>query len=165
MDLGTALIGLILTALCVIPIILIARGNKKSQNKLEQSLTSLAAKSNCKIAKKEYCGELIIGIDDNANHFFYVKQFKDKETTHHVNLAEMQQCKVINTGKTMSHKNQNVKVIDKLELFFTPTDKNKPGVSLEFYNADDEIQMTGELILIEKWAKELNQKLKSNSSK
>ncbi len=77
-----------------------------------------------------------------------------------MNLNEISKCQVINSSRTLNNKEGIVKLVDKLKLTFTPLDKNKPDIILECYNvAFDNLTLSGELQLVDKWCTLSNSKL------
>ena len=64
-----------------------------------------------------------------------------------------------NSSRSINSKDGAYKVIDKLSLVFTPVDKDRSNISLEFYDADVSMQLVGELQLIERWEKLINDRL------
>lgn len=134
--------------------------SRKKEKKLLQGLTEIAESNNCKISRYELWNSSTIGIDDTSLMIFYTRKSKDIETSQQINLTETQKCRVINLSRTVSNKEGNFKVVDKLELAFSFQDKNRSEVVLEFYNADyDSLTLTGELQLVEKWCKLFNDKI------
>lgn len=86
------------------------------------------------------------------------------DTVHYIDLSEIQKCKVVKTSRTVNYKNSSTIVIEKLELYFYPNDKNKTQILLEFYNTNSDISvLSGELQLIEKWSDTINNRLKSKT--
>lgn len=160
MDSGTLIIGIISIIGCVLPFVLLSRSKKKKEKQLLHLLTNIAERFNCKITRHEFYGELAIGLDESANFLFFLKDVKDMEAARHINLAEIQHCKIVNTGRTINNKEGSYQAIDRLDLSFVPFDKNKPNILLEFYNAEISLQLGGELRLIEKWEKIVNERLK-----
>ncbi|HET6245272.1 MAG: hypothetical protein H0V01_02025 [Bacteroidetes bacterium] len=136
MDLGSAIIGAILIAICIVPFILMSRGRKKREKQILQSLTDIAVQHNCQISQHEFCGDFVIGIDEAKNFVFFHKQRKDRVIEQFIDLAKIQNCKVINSNQTITNKDGNYKVIDKLELSFIPIAKEKTEITLEFFNSD-----------------------------
>ena len=155
MDIGITITGAILIAICILPFVLMGRNSRKQNKLLFQSLSNIAAKQNCKITVHECCEEYIIGLDEPQNFLFFYKRIKDKEISKQINLAEIQNCKIINTSRS----NDNEKVIDKLELSLVSNTKKTPEVLLELYNSDDRMQLGDDFLLIERWAKKINERL------
>jgi hypothetical protein len=155
MDIGITITGAILIAICMLPFVLIGRNRRKQEKLLFQSLSNIAAKQNCKITVHECCEEYIIGLDETSNFLFFFKKIKDKEISKQINLAEIQNCKTINTSRS----NGNEKIIDKLELSLIANTKKTPDILLELYNSDDRMQLGDDFLLIERWAKKLNERL------
>lgn len=159
MDIGITITGAILIAICILPFVLMGRNSRKQEKLLFQSLSNIAAKQNCKITQHEYCEEYIIGIDESSNYLFFFKRVKDKEISEQINLTEIQSCKIVNTSRS----NGNEKIIEKLELSLLPSTKNKENIILELYNYDERMQLGDDFLLIERWAKKINELLKLNN--
>lgn len=160
MDSGTIIIGAIVIAICILPFILIGNSIKKRKKKLLYSLFGLAAQKNSKITQYDLGLDLAIGLDENAGSLFFFRRIKDKEIVEHIDVKAIQNCKVLNTGRTIRNSKENYQVTEKLELCITPKAKNRPDIFLEFYNSDENSQLDGELQLIEKWARIINDKVK-----
>ena len=160
MDSGTLIVGAIMIVICILPFILINNSIKKQKKQLLQSLSGLATQQNCKITQHELGSNLAIGMDENADFLFFFRRVKDKEIVQHIDLKDIQNCKVLNTSRTVRNSKENYQVTDKLELCVTPKAKSRPDILLEFYNSDENSQLDGELQLIEKWTKIINDKVK-----
>lgn len=165
MDSGTLIVGVIISAACILPFVLMVRSRKKKEKQLLLLLTGIANNHNCKISLHELFVEFAIGLDEKANQLFFFRKTSENETSQHINLAEVKSCKVINTGHSISNNDENNKTIDKLELQFSFLDKKNLDEFLVFYNSDENTQLSGEIITIEKWAKILNDRLKLQQKK
>ena len=156
MDSGTIIIGAISIAICILPFVVLRSNRKKIEKKRLQSLEDIAAQHNCTITQHEFCGEFVIGLDEANNFVFFFRKTKDNEIARYINLAGIQKCKVINTSRNYSNQGGEYKAVDRLELSFVPVAKNEPDLLLEIYNAEESMQLVGELQLVEKWAKRIN---------
>lgn len=165
MNSGTIIVGAISIAVCVAPFALMIRGMKRKEKYLLQSIFAIANNDNCKISQHEVSEEFAIGIDEKANQLFFFRKTSENESAQHINLSEIKSCKVIKMGQSFNNKNESDKTIDRLELQFSFLDKNNPDNSLVFYNADESAQPSGEIIIIEKWAKIVNDKLMSQQKR
>lgn len=165
MDLGTFIVGVIALAICVLPFVLMIGGRKKKEKKLLLLVSTMAREHNCKISQYEFCDEFVIGLDETANCLFFFRKSNDKETGQHINLAEIKTCKVISTGHTISNKEGSYKAIEKLELQFSFIDKNKTDLFLPFFKEEEDIELSGEIQVIEKWDKIVNERLKPQQKK
>lgn len=159
MDFGTAITGLIIIAVCILPFALLHWSMKKKQKQLSQSLKQLAKQHNCSISQHEFFRDFAVGIDEASNYIFFYKKTKDHETARHLNLADIQSCKVVNISRAVHHKDSNYKGVGKLELSFTPIAKTDPPVLWVFYDAEESLQLNGELQSIGKWEKLVNERL------
>lgn len=161
MDLGSAIIGAVAIIICALPFVMMSRSKKKREKIFLQSLSEIATKNNCQITQHEIFGSFAIGLDESKSFVFFYKKMPGKEEEQSIDLGEIQNCKVINTSRTINNKEGNQKVIDKLELSFSPAAKNKPGIKLEFFRSDVSVHLDGELQSIEKWSKLINDLLRS----
>lgn len=165
MDVSTTLIGLSLLLFCVIIFIILGRNNQKKEKHLLQALKALAEKNNGQVTLFDIWNNSAIGIDDKTNIVFAIKSVNNAPISYQVPLAEIRNCMVLNTRSTKSSEDGNFRPIEKLQLAFTPLDKNKADVVFDFYNATNDYSLlNGELQLIEKWQKIANDKLTSLSS-
>lgn len=154
MDLQTILVGSISIFLCFLPFIIMNINKKRRENKILHSMNKLAQEQGCTITQHEFCSELVIGIDENKKFVFFCKKSNDKETAQFVNLSSIQQCSIIHT------KDSETKVTEKIELCFTPIGSNKANQLFEIYNGNESLQLMGEIQLVNKWEKLINDKLK-----
>ncbi len=157
MNLGATIVGIVIVGLCIIPFILISANSRKKKERLLQGLFGLAQKNKGEISRYDLWNNSTIGIDDTAHTIFFTRKVKETETLQMIHLAEVQKCRVINSGRAVRQTVGNHQVIEKLELEFAYWDKVKTATVLEFYNTDsDSLTLTGELQLAEKWNKIVN---------
>lgn len=162
MDLGTIIITLVFIAIVTVPFVLTGYSKKRMKNSLFRRLTEMAKNEDCMITQHEFCGDFVIGLDGMANRLFFFKKVENREIANSLNLREYKSCKVFNSNRTVGEKKEKLYVVDKLELSFYPVEKGKPEISIEIYNDEyDSLTLTGELQLIEKWEKLLNERLKT----
>lgn len=161
MDSGTLIVGVIILAACILPFVLMVRSRKKKEKQLLLKLTGIANNHNFKISMHELFEEFAIGLDEKANQLFFLRKTKENETVQHINLEEVKDCKVVKTG----HSDNNYNTIDKLELQFSFLEKKKQDEFLVFYNSEENTQLSGEILTIEKWVKILNDRLKQQQKK
>src|SRR5690606_8216641 len=146
---------------CMVPFIIMYYYRVKKENKMLQSLESIAQQQNCKIDRYELCGDFALGIDENRNFVFFFKR-KNEETIHQfVNLSEIQACQIVKKTRSPKAHNVNTLVIEQLELGFTPIKKSMEETRFELYNEETNTQLSGELQFAESWAKQITERLKS----
>jgi len=69
-----------------------------------------------------------------------------------------------NVNGTISNKNSNNKIIEKIDLLFTYRDKNLAKVALNIFNSKLEgLTVSGELQIAEKWHQLINDIIKKNN--
>lgn len=159
MDLQSIIIGVITIALCFLPYVYFTKKNKKRDQQFFQLLLDKAKALNCNITQHEVKGNIIIGLDDATNELFFVKRNRTTERLQHLNLSKMKSSRLNNVSRMVGEKESKQKVIDKLQLIFTPIDATKRDIVLEFYNSDETLVMNGELQLIENWSKIVSDKI------
>ncbi|MCB0380143.1 MAG: hypothetical protein KDD24_02725 [Flavobacteriales bacterium] len=159
MDLQSIIIGVITIALCFLPYVYFTKKNKKRDQQFFQLLLDKANQLNCNLTTHEVTGNIIIGLDDEKKELFFLKRTRNYERLQHLNLNEMKKVKLNNVSRMVGPKESKQKVIDKLQLIFTPIDTTKRDIIFEFYNSDETLVMNGELQLIEKWSKILTDKI------
>lgn len=160
MDSGTAITGLVLLAISVVPIFVINRKRAKRGRGMLQLMTKAANEHNCKITEHEFCGDYSVGMDKTNGYVFFIKESKEKADVQYINLAQVKSCKMDNTGRIVTYNKQNNKIVERLCLHFIPKEKDKPAIGWEFYNAEEKPQLSGELQSIEKWQNTINDYLK-----
>lgn len=161
MDTGTLIVGVIILAACILPFVLMVSSRKKKEKQLLLSLTGIANNHNFKISMHELFEEFAIGLDEKANQLFFLRKTPENEIAQHINLEEVKACKVVKTG----HSEDNFNTIDKLELQFSFLEKKNQDEFLVFYNSEENTQLSGEILTIEKWVKILNDRLKLQHKK
>lgn len=156
MGLGNIIIGAVLLAAFVVPFALSGRNSKKRKKQMLLSLRAIANGHNSTISIHEFCGDFVIGMDEIKNFVFFYKKGEGNELKNYINLSEIKNCRVHNLRR---EGNKGAAVIDKLDLSFTPHDKTKKVIDLEFYNTDVSSVLTGELQAVEKWGKLISDRL------
>ena len=91
----TALLGLIIVALCVLPFVMMHYHWAKKEKKMLQSLQEIAQKQDSSIDQHEFCGSFVMGIDTRKNFLFFFKQKKEGEIAQCINLSETRTCQVL----------------------------------------------------------------------
>lgn len=152
----TVITVLVLIFFCVLPIIIMNRKRKNKGKKSLYTLQNLASQNQCKISEYELLNDIAVGIDKEAHQLFFIRVTADNPFQQVIDLKEFKKCRSAETGRTVN----SVHVVEKLELVFSPLAPNQKEVSLCIYNADlDNLTLSGELQLAEKWVKLTNENL------
>ncbi len=158
MDFSTAIVGIIILSVFIIPVILMTRKNKNKTKLLLNSLQRMANQYQSEIDQYETFNTFAIGIDSLHKQAYFYKDNKRKNENYHVDLTEIKECKPEVITHKIKEGKKTSQVIDSVALQLIPTSSNK-RILLEFYNADEGLQLNGELKAIEKWSKLINQQL------
>ncbi len=104
----------------------------------------------------------IIGADQDFRQLFFSKKVGEQELDQQILLAEVKNCQINQTSRTLSSPEGDQKITEKLELVFSFKNKDKADAVLVFYDAGtDSLTLAGELQLIQKWNKLVNDTLKT----
>lgn len=161
LDWGTAIIGFAALVICAIPFVFDYRSRSKKTKHLKLSLTKLAEQHNCEVNQYEYCGNFILGIDENRNSLFFFKQPKTEEgISQYINLEEIQKCEVVKKTKNVKTDTENLTIVERVEMSFIPSNKNKVEQKIELFDKEKNMQLNGELQFVDKWSKQINDHLK-----
>lgn len=155
MELGTTLIGLFITALCIAPFLWFSYTNKKHK---KQIINSMSADPTTKITSHEFCGDMALAHSATENRVFFYKKTKDLTIKQAIPLADFKSCQVVKTTDTQSKDKHQV--IKELNVVFHSKISHQQDISLPIYNADENMIIGGELLFAEKWVKEIQDKLK-----
>lgn len=159
MNFGITIIGIIIIALIFLPFILISRSRIIKTKQIQRTLSDFALQHGCQVSQQELCSDFIIGIDEVKNYVFFIKRDDYRYHSNFVNLADFNNCKLINIGRSVG-RDSSYKVIERLELCFVPKEKDGKEILFEFYNAEKRSQLNDELQCIEKWSKLINSSMK-----
>ncbi len=152
MDIGTIVIALVFLAAFTLPFFFLGRNKKSGAKGLTQAFGQAAANAGLNIANPEcwnnmYC----IGLDVQAGKILYLKVKNGAAQETVIDLAEIEKCRVANHTKSAVAHNTATKVVDKIDLVFTPFAAHHNEKTLEFYALAESLTVGSELKLAEKW--------------
>lgn len=147
----TYLIGIILIAAIVLPIVLLNYKNNKKNAVIRKEYSEMTKSAN--IANQERWNGHLIAIDKIDKKCYFIHQEDIACETQIIDLTEYSSCRVI-TSSSLGSVSTSVEMV---ELVFTPKTKEKENINLVFYNADtDGFTLNGELQSAERWKKICN---------
>jgi hypothetical protein len=156
MDLGSGLIGGLAIALIALPFLWIKRIQNKNKANMFDKLNAMAHQHQTSIEKFDLTGDFIIGTDPKHEHIFFFKKGNKEEVIQHVELKEIENCKVVKKDILKG----SYKTVDRLDLSFIPKDKSKLETLFEIFNLEKNMQLNGELQVIDRWKVDINSWLK-----
>lgn len=152
MDLGSVLLWTVITLLCVVPFIALARNSKKNKQQSFQALQEFAAQHKASIDQQDHWFKSTIGLDEKQGLLFFISELHGTQQKQWINLSEIQKCIVSGSNRIVGDQ----KVIDSIELHFS-SGSNPKSVVLEFFNVNSgNLTPTIEFQLAEKWSKIAN---------
>ncbi|HUX95074.1 MAG TPA: hypothetical protein VMV47_05015 [Bacteroidales bacterium] len=152
MDLSTTIIGLLLLALFILPVILISRAGKSKVKEFEKEFFSESSKNLLTISDKEFWDDKAIGIDTINNKILYL-DWNDYDRVEHI--LELKELKVFESEpgfEERNKKNFSYKKVNKLGLKFKFKDPSRSDISIMFF-ANGMGHITDEKVkMFEKWS-------------
>lgn len=158
MEIGSALIGLLIIGLCTIPFLLLNKSKKSREKQLIQALFRLAERKNNHIDEYETGRDFAIGIDRIARTVFFYKIFEEQETMEVIRLDDVEHCEPKTVSRNLPPDRGGRKVIDRISLVFRWIE-DEPLTSWDIYNSEENIQLSGELQLTERWCQKIRELL------
>lgn len=157
MDWGTTVITVISILIIVIPVAIMYSNKAKREKRMLHALQEMAQQHHCTIHQHEFCGDFVIGLDENKDFVFFFKLRKDQAIAQFVDLSEVQSCQAVKKARNVN----TTTLFEQVDLGFLPANKNKAETRFELYDEAFNTQLSGELQFADKWAKQLNDRLKS----
>ncbi len=159
MNLATIITMAVVTAVCILPFIIMGRARKKIESDLLRSLQGVAAEKGCTIAHHQMFGLQAIGMDADRNNLFYYKQTKQSPLVRHVNMNTVATCTMVNNSHQVGSGKSAYTVIDLLALQLTFGNKGIPSILIPFYDAEEDLQLNDELLVMQQWATLIDERL------
>lgn len=160
MDFTTLLIGLLVIAICAVPVVLLSNNNKKQGAKLLKRMQKEMSKHHGQLTRYDQCGDFLIGMDEPIRKVYFLKELKYDVVFQTIDLNDMLQCKMVLVDRSIGKKSSDTRVTERIELQFTPKDKGKSVVSLLLYEANENPVVGDELLIANKWAERVQYLLK-----
>lgn len=163
MDITTALIGLLVVALILIPFIAMGRKSGRNARELGSLLRDFAATHDGNITRMDYVRNMALGLDERERVLYFLKRTAEGNQTRRIDLNHVRDCRVVQTRRTVRQGGVADSFIESLRLAFSLAAVKQPDDIIELYNADETMQVTSELQLANKWASLVNDLVTSRS--
>lgn len=154
-----AILGLVAIMIFIVPFVVMYYNRLKREKLMLRPLEALSKEHNSALNQHEFCGDFIIGMDENKNFVFFVK-IKDEEViSQFVDLSDIQGCQVLKKTRSGANGNGNFALVESIELGFTSRNHGKVETKFKFYSDETNMQLAGEVQVAEKWSTLINNKL------
>lgn len=160
-DWKTAIIGLIMVLLCIVPLVIMHLNKIKKEQKILNILKSKAQQNNCIISQYEFCGDNLLGIDENKKIVFFYKQKDEESILKLVDLSEIQTCQILKKIRNTKNNKETLSIIERIELSFTPIVVSHGETKFELFDNEINMLLGKELQFVEKWTKQINELLRN----
>lgn len=157
MDLGNVLLWSVIAVICTAPFILMSRSAKKKKQASLKALRDFAAQHHASIDQEDHWLKFAIGVDEKQGSIFFLSELYGPQTTQWVKLSDIQKCRIEEKSRVVGVQGADHKVVDKLELVFSPRNKDQNTVVFELFNVESgNVTLTTEYQLADKWSKIAN---------
>lgn len=163
METSVVVIGAVLIALTILPIVLIARSRKQRARLYYQKLTAGALAQNREISMHETSGRVIMGMDQKGKAVFYLKPEQAVAEIQSIDLKAIADCKVFKVTRTAGENGSQQTYLGQLGLRFIPRNKGTQESRWVLYDSEEDMQLNGELQFAEKWAGLIANELKAKA--
>jgi len=159
MELSTTIIGLLLLALFIFPIIMMSRSGKSKGKKFEKDFFSEVSINKLKISDKDLWSESAIGIDTEKDQMIYIDWSGSQKVSNIFELKSVKVFEPIPSFAEQNKKNFNITKVSKLGLRFSFKEAVKPDINITFYIAGLGQITDEEINLFKKWQSVIKKKL------
>lgn len=149
MDSVTIILGVLATAVFLVPIFYIQRKQKGQANKAKQAFLEAANEQGLQIGRHDFWNEQYgIGLDEAKSRLFYWHNngYDPQEVV--VDLGSVKRCVVDN----VHHDVNGNRIIDSIVLRVAMHGPKATELYLPFYSKEGNMMLSGELQLAEKWS-------------
>lgn len=141
-NISTALVGLGILLLCLLPILWLHWSSKQANKKVQLQFENAATQAGLSISTSETWNKMYsIGIDEASKKLFYAKLIGNELESTAIDLRKVKSSFI---AKEMDGNN-----LEKIHLTFQFN--NEPQQKLEFYDSDTLPSISEEYFLAEKW--------------
>lgn len=157
MDNQSIYIGIIITAICILPLIILWWKRQKRDNLIKDEIIKQAQKEDCKLNKISVNSAMAIGVDEAKMKVFFYKKEKDKAIHLKADLSNISNCRAIKSQDITDGEN----TVDHLDLAFNYKDKSKESLIFNFFGKNNILALDDEFILLTEWEEYLNSLIKN----
>lgn len=160
MDLSTTIVGLVLVALILLPILYFNFKKGIAKKQMLDAFKALAREKGVEISEHEFWRDSVIGIDPVKKMVLYQRKNDAENVVQVVRLEDVSRCEQVTISSTpeTAVKGEQ-RVIQRLDLKFTFKAKNWPDELLTFYDADKVLQLDDDIVRMSTWHKAITKLL------
>lgn len=158
MDFSTTIAGVLLTAGCVTPVVLLVISKHRKHRKLLDRFRVQARAYSLDITEYEVWRNRIIGIDSVKKQVLYMDIGHSANFIQLIDLSHVEQCKIHEWNRDEDGR----RLLDRLTLELRDKRAWKDPDVLEFYNSQREARADREQPRIQRWAVTINKCLRAS---
>lgn len=152
MENSSAIMGIVLLALFVGPIVFMIVKHSRKEKKVKKRLNSLASENNMNLDQIEVTNSLILGLDSNSKKFLIIDS-KDHSKYDVIDLMKVGQSVVAKTGHQTKIGNKNKLALTHIGLELLNSNSKEKVKEVIFYDEDDNDSLDADiqLFIANKW--------------
>lgn len=162
MSISTTIIGILLLALFIVPVIIISRTGRNKGKALLKELHSQAQTNGLEIGENDFWNDSVLGFDTGKGKVIYLSAADGRIKQLIFGLDEVRTITTIPDLSGRKRQDDIYKNGKKLGLVFSFTDKSRPDLEINFYVPGFGKMTESERQLFEKWAGIFSARLKTS---
>lgn len=153
MELSTTIIGLLILAIFVLPVILIARSGKGKSKRFEKEFFSETSRNALKISEKDFWNSYALGIDISQNKIMHVNWDGAERIVTIFSLNDIKNVESYPVQSVINKKDFDFKKAEGLSLRISFKDPSRKDINIAFFIPGFGQISDKEIKLFEKWSK------------
>ncbi len=154
MENSSAIMGIVLLALFIGPVIYMIVSHSAKEKSIEKKLHKLATEHNMKLDQIEITNSLLLGLDSTTKKFLIIDP-KDYTKYEVIDLKNVGQSVVAKSGQQQKIGNQNKLALTHIGLELLKNNSKEKVKEVVFYDEDDNdsLDADAQLFMANKWDK------------
>src|SRR5688572_20719069 len=125
MDNSSLIMGAILLALVLIPVIYLSQANRRRNKKILKDQLRICVENNLHLSEYEIWENSFLVIDQKQSKLYFVEDLSTEAMGQVTAPSDYSRCKAVNSSRNVKSPEGNYSVVEKLELELLPKENNK----------------------------------------
>lgn len=152
MDIANLIIGIVILAFFIVPVLLLSQSGKNKKKKLLKDLETEASIKGIKLTESDCWNESALGFDSSSGTVVFVDESKSERETSIFNLADVKSFRTLPPVNSKESDIADLKKENRLALEFSFKKPGKSNVVINFYISGFGKMTEHEQKLFRKWS-------------
>ncbi|MBP7731720.1 MAG: hypothetical protein KA114_08810 [Bacteroidales bacterium] len=152
MDIANLIIGIVILAFFIVPVLLLSRSGKNKRNKLLKDLEAEASNNGIILTESDVWNESALGFDSSSGTVIFVDESKSEKEISIFNLADVKSFRTIPPVNSKESDIADLKKENRLALEFSFKKPGKSNIVINFYISGFGKMTEHEQKLFRKWS-------------